>query len=143
MHCRSPRGRCYREFARRRKLMTKRTLLLMGAIILALTPARSISAQSTVKLYRQMSPTEQAVFVQERSRKLTRQISAGEYNVTTAFEMEIQKYIDSYLRHIGKNPSDRQGTSEPRVAYHRGSALAPKLIATFKAQSVSPLIGLY
>jgi len=123
--------------------MTKRTLLIMGAIILALTPARSISAQSAVKLYRQMSPTEQAVFVQERSRELARQISGGEYEFTTAFEMEIQKHIDSYLRRIGNNPSDRQGKSDPRLAYHRGSALAPKLIATFKAQSVSPLIGLY
>lgn len=123
--------------------MIKQTLLLMGAIILALTTVHSISAQSTVKLYRQMSPTEQALFVQERSRDLARQISGNEYEFTPAFEMEIQKHIDSYLRRIGPKPTDRQGKSDPRLAYHRGSNFAPMLIATFKAQNVSPLIGLY
>ncbi len=123
--------------------MTKQTLLLMGAIILALTSGGSISAQSNGKLYRQMSPTEQAVFVQERSREIARQISGSEYEFTTAFEMEIQKHIDSYVRRIGNNLSDRPGKSDVRVVFSRGSQLAPALIATFKGQKVSPLIGLY
>lgn len=123
--------------------MTKLKLLILGAIILASAPGRSISAQSAVKLYRQMSPTEQAVFVQERSRELARQISGNEYEFTTAFEMEIQKHIDGYVRRIGNNLSDRPGKTDVRVVISRGSQLAPTLIATFKGRNVSPLIGLY
>lgn len=123
--------------------MTKQTLLLLGAIILALTTSNSISAQSTVKLYRQMSPSEQAAFVQEKAGQIARQISGNEYEFTPAFEMEIQKHIDSYVRRIGNNASDRPGKSDARLVFRRGSAFAPTLIATFKAQNVSPLIGLY
>ncbi len=123
--------------------MTKQTLLLMGAIILALTTSNSISAQSTVKLYRQMSPSEQAAFVQEKAGQIARQISGNEYEFTPAFEMEIQKHIDSYVRRIGNNASDRPGKSDARLVFRRGSAFAPTLIAAFKAQNVSPLIGLY
>lgn len=123
--------------------MTKQTLLLMGALILALTPSHSISAQSTGKLYRQMSPSEQATFVQEKAGQIARQISGNEYEFTPAFEMEIQKHIDSYVRRIGNNVSDRPGKSDARLAFRRGSAFAPTLIETFKAQNVSPLIGLY
>jgi hypothetical protein len=117
---------------------------LLIAAIMAFTPVPSILAQTgATKLYRQMSPTEQAVFVQERSRELARQISGSEYEFTPAFEMEIQKHIDSYVRRIRNNPGDRPGKSDVRVVFSRGSALAPTLIATFKAQNVSPLIGLY
>lgn len=123
--------------------MTKQTLLLMGAIILALTSGHSISAQSTGKLYRQMSPSEQATFVQEKASQIARQISGNEYEFTPAFEMEIQKHIDSYVRRIGNNGGDRPGKSDARLAFSRGSAFAPTLIATFKAQNLSPLIGLY
>lgn len=123
--------------------MTKQTLLLMGAIILALTSSHSISAQSKGKLYRQMSPSEQATFVQETAGQIARQISGNEYEFTPAFEMEIQRHIDSYVRRIGNNLSDRPGKSDARLAFRRGSAFAPTLIATFKAQNVSPLIGLY
>ncbi len=123
--------------------MTKQTLLLMGAIIIALTPGPSVSAQSTAKLYRQMSPSEQATFVQEQAVQIARQISGNEYEFTPAFEMEIQKHIDSYVRRIGNNGIDHPGKSDVRIVFRRGSAFAPTLIATFKARKVSPLIGLY
>ena len=123
--------------------MTKQSLLLMGAIIIALTPGSSVSAQSSAKLYRQMSPSEQATFVQEQAGQIGRQISSNDYEFTPAFEMEIQKHIDSYVRRIGNNGVDRPGKSDARLAFRRGSAFAPTLIATFKARNVSPLIGLY
>ena len=123
--------------------MTKQILLLMGAIILAITASSSISAQSTGKLYRQMSPSEQATFVQEKASQIARQISGNEYEFTPAFEMEIQKHIDSYVRRIGNHGSDRLGKTDARLVFTRGSAFAPTLIATFKAHNVSPLICLY
>ena len=123
--------------------MMKQTFLLMGAIILALTPYRSASAQNTGKLYRQMSPSEQALFVQEQAAQIGRQISGHEFEFTPAFEMEIQKHIDQYARRIGNSAGDRSGKSDVRLVFRRGSAFAPTLIATFKARQVSPLIGLY
>ena len=123
--------------------MMKQIFLSIGVMIVALTPYGSVSAQNTGKLYRQMSPSEQALFVQEQAAQIGRQISGHEYEFTPAFEMEIQKYIDSYMRRIGNNLSDRSGKTDARLVFGRGSKLAPSLIATFKAQNVSPLIGLY
>lgn len=121
--------------------MTRQILLLIAAI-LAFTP--SISAQTgTSQLYRQMSPSEQAAFVHERAREIARQLAGSEYEFTPAFEMEIQKHIDRYARRIGTNLSDRPGKSDARPVFSRGSTFAPTLIAAFKAQKVSPLIGLY
>ena len=122
--------------------MTRRVLLLVA--ILAFLPVVSVSAQSgATKLYRQMSPTEQAAFVQAQSQAIARQISGTEYEFTPAFEMEIQKHIDKYVRRIGNNASDRPGKGDARFVFSRGSSFAPTLIATFKARNVSPLIGLY
>lgn len=118
--------------------------IILIAAMMALTPIASISGQSgTTKLYRQMSPSQQATFVQERAREIGRQISGGEYEFTPAFEMEIQKQIDKYARRIGDNVNDRAGKSDARFVFSRGSALAPTLIAAFKARQVSPFIGLY
>ena len=123
--------------------MIKQTLLLLGAVILSLTSGGSVSAQSTAKLYRQMSPSEQATFVQEKAGQIARQISGNEYEFTPAFEMEIQKHIDHYARRIGNNGADHSGKVDARLVFRRGSAFAPTLIAAFKARQVSPLIGLY
>ena len=72
--------------------MMKQIFLSIGVIILALTPYGSVSAQNTGKLYRQMSPSEQALFVQEQAAQIGRQISGHEYEFTPAFEMEVQKH---------------------------------------------------
>ncbi|HET6668799.1 MAG TPA: transglycosylase SLT domain-containing protein [Pyrinomonadaceae bacterium] len=123
--------------------MMKQIFLSLGAIILALTPYGSVSAQNTGRLYRQMSPSEQALFVQEQAAQIGRQISGREYEFTPAFEMEIQKHIDQYVRRIGNSAGDHSGKSDVRLVFRRGSAFAPTLMATFKARQVSPLIGLY
>ena len=123
--------------------MTNQTLLLVGALFIALTPGSLVSAQSSARLYRQMSPSEQATFVQEQAVQIAREISGNEYEFTPAFEMEIQKHIDSYVRRIGNNGIDHPVKSDVRIVFRRGSAFAPTLIATFKARKVSPLIGLY
>jgi hypothetical protein len=121
--------------------MTRQILLLIAAIVAFTT---SISAQTaTSQLYRQMSPSEQAAFVHEQAREIARQMSGSEYEFTPAFEMEIQKHIDKYARRIGNNIGDRPGKSDARLVFSRGSTFAPTLIAAFKAQKVSPLIGLY
>lgn len=121
--------------------MTRQLLLLIAAIMAF---SLSISAQTgTSRLYRQMSPSEQATFVQERARDIARQISGNDYEFTPAFEMEIQKHIDKYARRIGNGIGDRPGKADVRLVFGRGSTFAPTLIAAFKARQVSPLIGLY
>ncbi|HKR59862.1 MAG TPA: transglycosylase SLT domain-containing protein [Pyrinomonadaceae bacterium] len=123
--------------------MSQKTLLLIGVMLMAITTSPSTPAQSgSTKLYRQMSPSEQAAFVQERALEIARQISDSEYEFTPAFEMEIQRNIDKYARRIGNN-GDRLGKGDARLVYRRGSAYAPTVIAAFKARKISPLIGLY
>src|SRR5215204_2951926 len=116
------------------KLMLRKTLLLIGTMIIGLTSAASTTAQTTAtKLYRQMSPSEQAAFVQDRARDIARQLSGSEYEFTPAFEMEIQKNIDKYGRRIGNN-GERWGKGDLRAVFSRGSAFAPTLIAIFKTR---------
>jgi Transglycosylase SLT domain len=123
--------------------MKRKARLLLGTMIISLTSVVCAIAQTTpTKLYGQMSPSEQAAFVQDRAQNIARQISGSEYEFTPAFEMEIQKNIDKYARRIG-NHGDRLGKGDLRAVFSRGSAFAPTLIAVFKARQVSPLIGLY
>ena len=119
-----------------------RQILLVIAGIMAFSPS-IYSQTATSNLYRQMSPSEQTTFVHDRAREIARQISGNEYEFSPAFEMEIQKHIDSYARRIGNNRGERPGKGDARLAFSRGSAFAPTLIAAFKARQLSPLIGLY
>lgn len=124
--------------------MRQATLILFGAIILGIGTAGQVPAQSsTAGLYQQMSPTEQANFVEEQAKGIARQISGSEYQFTPAFEMEIQRSIDDYVKRIGNNAGDRPGRGEMRYVFERGRTVAPTLIAIFKGRSVSPLVGLY
>ena len=124
--------------------MRSAKLLLIGAMIIAFTPAASVLAQTpTTKLYGQMSPSEQATFIQDQTREIAHRMSGGEYEFTPAFEMEIQKHIEKFARRIGNNGGDRLGKGDARLLFSRGSSFAPTLIAAFKSRQVSPLIGLY
>ena len=123
--------------------MSRKTRRLIGTMIISLASVACALAQpSATKLYRQMSPSEQAAFIEDRARDIARQISGSDYEFTPAFEMEIQKNIDRYARRIGSH-GDRLGKGDLRAVFSRGSAFAPTLIAVFKVRQVSPLIGLY
>jgi hypothetical protein len=106
---------------------------------LAATP-RAAKVQST-KTYQQMTLAERGAFVSEQARRLARQMSGRDYEFTPAFEAEIQKSVDFYVRRIGNDRSDQAG--DTRLVFERGQALAPTLTGIFKARGVSPLIGLY
>ena len=124
--------------------MARRTSLLICGIILGIGIAGQVPGQTkTARLYQEMSPTEQANFVEEQARGIARQISGNEYQFTPAFEMEIQRSIDDYVKRIGNNAGDRPGKGELRHVFERGRTVAPTLIAIFRGRNVSPLVGLY
>jgi hypothetical protein len=124
----------------------KSMLLLSLAVIVSLSmtsrPSGAITMQSGT-LYQQMTLTQRAAFVTEKSREISRTISGNDYEFTTAFEMEIQKAVDMYARRIGNNAGDSPGKGDARFVFERGQTVAPILIRTFKARNVSPVIGLY
>ncbi|MEP6922479.1 MAG: transglycosylase SLT domain-containing protein [bacterium] len=123
------------------KYLTVFSIMLMYAATM-IEPACGQTG-ATNKLYQQMAPSEQAAFVGERVRAIARQMSATEYDFTPAFEMEVQKFIDSYVRRIGNNRGDSPGKGDARFIFERGQRVAPTVIPVFKANNISPLMGLY
>jgi hypothetical protein len=105
-------------------------------------PSGAVTAQSGT-LYQQMTLSQRAAFVTEKSREISRKISGNDYEFTTAFEMEIQKAVDMYARRVGNNAGDSPGKSDVRFVLERGQTVAPTLIRNFRAHNVSPVIGLY
>lgn len=112
----------------------KKTILLSLALLL--WPALSARAQ-TGKPYQQMTNEERAAFVRAEARAAARKMSGTEYEFTQGFETEIQKWVEDYAARLDKPARDL------RVVFERGQRVAPTLAAAFRAQNVSPLIGLY
>ena len=126
------------------KLKSMLVLSLTVIVFLSMTsqPSGAITTQSAT-LYQQMTLTQRAAFVTEKSREISRRISGSDYEFTTSFEMEIQKAVDMYARRIGNNAGDSPGKGDARFIFERGQTVAPTLIRAFKAHNVSPVIGLY
>jgi Transglycosylase SLT domain len=121
----------------------QRALLLSLALIVSLATMTRATQAQTIRLYQQMSEDERTAFVAAETRRIARQMSGAEYEFTRAFEAEIQKAVDKYAGRVGNNAGDRLGKGDARSVFERGQAVAPLLISAFKAQGVSPLIGLY
>jgi hypothetical protein len=115
--------------------------VLLGLISGGSQPSQAQTAASNT--YQQMTLAQRAGFVTEKSRDVSRKISGKDYEFTTAFEMEIQKAVDMYVRRIGNNGGESPGRGDVRVVFERGQTVAPAIIKIFKANNVSPLIGLY
>jgi hypothetical protein len=120
-------------------------LVLLAVIMIGTTTVSPFCAQTDQvnKAYQQMTPSEQTAFVGEQARNIARQMSGREYEFTLAFEMMIQKFVDSYALRIGNNRGDSPGKGDARFIFERGQNVAPTIITVFKANNVSPLIGLY
>ena len=116
--------------------------VLIGLVMAGSPQLRAQTGPSTTR-YQQMTLTQRASFVTEKSREISRKMSGSDYEFTTAFEMEIQKAVDMYARRIGNNAGESPGKGDARFAFERGQTVAPTIIKTFKAHNVSPLIGLY
>jgi len=123
----------------------KTILLSLAAIMTLMLTARATHAQDTgaAKPYQQMSEDERTAFVSEQARRIARQMSGTEYELTAAFAADIQRFVDKYARRIGNNAGEHPGKGDVRLIYERGQEVAPMLIKIFKARNVSPLIGLY
>lgn len=123
----------------------KTILLSLAAITALMLTARATYAQDTgvYRLYQHMSQDERTAFVSEQARLIARQISGTEYEFTTAFAADIQRFVDQYARRIGNHAGSHPGKGDARLVYERGREVAPLLIKAFRARDVSPLIGLY
>jgi hypothetical protein len=119
-------------------------LLLLGAIIsLATTVRAGAQTPQLQKPYQQMTLSERQSFVALQARSIANSMSGVDYEFTTEFENEIHQAVETYVRRIGNNKGDRLWKGDARFVFERGQAVAPTLIKSFKAQNVSPLIGLY
>lgn len=123
----------------------QRILLLLCGLIISSTfgGGALLRAQTVEKTYQQMTEAERTAFVSAQARRIARQMSGTEYEFTPAFETGIQKFVERYVQRIGNGAGDRLWKGDARFVFERGQANAPLLISAFKAQNVSPLIGLY
>lgn len=122
--------------------MQRRLFLLLAGIILAATPVLAQSA-APVRPYQQLTLSERKGFVAQQARSIARKMSGTEYEFTPEFETEIQQAVEAYAARINNGGGDRLWKGDARLVFERGQTYAPTLINAFKAQGVSPLMGLY
>ncbi len=115
----------------------KMIIFVVTAMISLTMWSTSVFAQ-TDKTYQQMSRAERSAFVAAQARRVAREISGREYEFSAAFEEDIQQAVNQYTHRLG-NSAKR----DVRVAFERGPAQAPTLMAPFRARNLSPLLGLY
>src|SRR6185436_15307887 len=116
----------------------QRTLVALLAITICLITVTTDASAQSAEAYQQMTQPQRAAFVAEQARRIGRQMSGRDYQFTPAFEAEIQKFVDSYVRRI-----DKPGKSDARLIFERGQTVASTLSGIFKAREVSPLMGIY
>jgi membrane-bound lytic murein transglycosylase D len=123
----------------------QKLFLLLLAVIISLSTTALVEAQTlqSRKPYQQMTLSERTAFVLLQARSIARSMSGVDYEFTAEFENEIQQEVEGYVRRIGNNGGDQLWKGDARFIFERGQAVAPTLIRSFKAQNVSPLIGLY
>lgn len=115
---------------------------LILTVLLLIMSAAIVPAQSSAKLYRDMSRAERADFVKEQARRIAREISGNDYEFTPAFELDIQKQLSWYAERIGPS-GENSAKRDLRPVLERGHARAPLLNSVFRSRNLSPLIGLY
>jgi membrane-bound lytic murein transglycosylase D len=125
-----------------RLMKTKRIVIAVTAILFLTITALNAGAQ-TVKQYEDMSRAERLGFVGEQARRIAREISGSEYEFTTDFEQDIQRFVTHYAQRIGKSRNERGPITDLRVVMQRGQSVAPTVNAVFRSRNVSPLVGLY
>lgn len=126
-------------------MKSHRIFLLLGAVLIFLATTSRTAAQTAhvTKPYQQMTLSERTEFVSLQARSIAQRMSGAEYEFTTEFVNEIYQSVESYVHRIGNNRGDRLWKGDSRFVFERGPAIAPTLISSFRAQNVSPLIGLY
>jgi peptidoglycan lytic transglycosylase D len=120
-------------------MKSAKTIVLGLIAMICLVSVEQVSAQK-LPTYQQLSPSERATFVSSKAREIASRLSDTDYLFTPDFETQIQETLESYLQRLS---SDRRGGTSPRVIFERARLQAPIIIRVFKAQRVSPLIGLY
>lgn len=123
--------------------LQKMVLLLLTLFLSLATNAQKLSAQTSTRVYQQMSQSERAEFVASQARRIASEMSGKDYEFTPAFIEDIQQAVNQFSSRIGKEGDASLGKRDLRLVLERGQAQAPALIAAFKARNVSPLIGIY
>lgn len=119
-----------------------KALGLMVVVLLAVSLGSDARAQGG-SAYRQMSPGDREIFVREQAARIAREISGRDYQFTPEFVAAIRKNVDWYAKRVSNGVPDRIGKSDLLEVLERGRTHAPRLTASFTANNVSPLIGLY
>jgi len=120
-----------------------RTILVMLAAISSLFMVANRGAAQPQANYQQMTESQRAAFVALQAQRLSQQISGREYHFTNAFNAAIQEQLETYVKRIGNDAGNEFGSGDARQIFQRGQSVAPTIIRIFKANNVSPLIGLY
>ncbi len=123
------------------------TFLRLSIMLLAIAGwvpgLNSEAASAQVKTYQQMTLAERGAFVSEQAKRIGRDLAGREYQFTPAFEAEIQKAVDFYARRVSNGGGDQLGKGDARFIFERAQTVAPTIAGIFRAQNVSPVIGIY
>ena len=125
--------------------LKRASVLLVVLAMATFTPPHPAGASihQSSRLYQQMTAAERMAFVSGQARRIALRMSGKNYEFTSGFEAEIQRAVAAYAARIGNNGGDRLGSGDARFIFQRGQSVAPILIRVFKANNVSPLLGLY
>lgn len=109
------------------------------------TPAKISEAQDSkvvLRLYQQMDEGERAVFIDDRSKRISKTIAKREYHIPPNSRMVIKRFIDRYVARIGTG-SKQLWNDDLNLVFKRATHYAPYINFVFSQYEVPPIIGLY
>ena len=101
------------------------------------------TAQTSGKLYLQMTPQEQVDFIEREARHISMMMGNRPYSFNDDVIRLIKQYVDGYARRVGNN-SGRLWGEDLRFMFARArEQYAPYIIRAFNSRGVPPVVGLY
>ena len=94
------------------------------------------------KRYQQMDDGERIIFIDDRSRRISKAIANREYHIPPASRMVIKKYVDRYVARIGTG-AKQLWNEDLNLVFKRATHYAPYINFVFRQYDVSPIIGIY
>ncbi|MBX7172582.1 MAG: transglycosylase SLT domain-containing protein [Pyrinomonadaceae bacterium] len=115
----------------------------LALIIFSVSFVITANAQTSGKLYSEMSETEKIEFVGDKLDEITVKISGNKYKFDSNFKLGVTKFLDSYQKRTGNKTNKGSFGDDLNFVLQRGSEFAPSINKAFDKIGVSRLSGLY
>jgi len=105
-------------------------------------PPPSPSRAMAIRPYAEMSESERIAFVEDRARAVSLQLDKREYRFPPDVRQAIKRAVERYVARLG---TKEKGIGKDDIAevLGRGRRYAPGLAATFEAEGLPVILGLY